>query len=366
MLINSYPAFSDNAWALYEYILSSRPDITKNYRIFWAQDNKKSPITLEKANYIQKKSIKGILIFFRAKYVISTHNYFSDLRSGKNQIQYNLWHGCGYKSMTEADDCYRGDETIVTSELYRDIHARVFKMTPEHIHITGLPRNDVLFRNNQVKSLMGIDDTTKIYLWMPTFRKATIGHEETDGNPNSFGVASITEEQFKSINAVMSATGAMLIIKPHPMDSLSISRIQGYSNIICVTNEDLRIKGILLYELLSKADTLLSDYSSVITDYLLLDRPIAMVLSDIKEYEESRGFVFNPVDDYFPGPVINDCESLIDYFNDSEVIDKRWKEKRQSIASVFHKYFDDRSCERVCNLIWGSPKNIDSRNVLGE
>lgn len=358
VLFNSYPAFSDNAWALYEYIVSSRPDITNNYRIIWAQESAKAPIALDKAEYIRKKSLKGILSFFRAKYVISTHTYSADLKSGNGQIQYNLWHGCGYKSMTEADNCYRGDETIVISELYRDIHARVFEMPREHIHVTGLPRNDILFKNNQARSLLGIDRNTKIYLWMPTYRKATIGHDETDGDPNSFGVASISDEQLKRINEVMVATDAMLIVKPHPMDSLSINRIQGYSNILCVTNEELRSKGIVLYELLSNADALLSDYSSVITDYMLLDRPIAMVLSDQQEYKDSRGFVFDPVEDYFPGPIINDCESLIEYFRSSDTIDQHWKDKRQSLTRLFHKYIDDRSCERVCNLIWGPPETI--------
>ncbi len=353
ILFNSYPAFSDNAWALYEYLISFRPDIVNKYRIIWVQEFKVPSVTLNNSEYIKKKSIKGFWAFLRAKYVFSTHTYSADLKSGNGQIQYNLWHGCGYKSMTEADDCYRGDETIVTSELYRDIHAQVFKMSSEHIHVTGLPRNDILFCKSQARNLLGIDNDSKIYLWMPTYRKATIGHYEMDGDPNSFGVASITDEQFKRINDVMVETNSILVIKPHPMDSLSISRIKGYSNILCVTNDYLRAKGIILYELISEADTLLSDYSSVIIDYLLLDRPVVMVLSDKEEYKDSRGFVFDPVEDYFAGPMINDYETLIDYFLNFRDIDKNWQEKRHNLSKEFHKYIDGNSCERVCDLIWG-------------
>ena len=353
IIFDSFPAFSDNAWALYNYIISSRPDIVEKYDLIWAQEYDVAPIALPKAKYVKKKSVKGIWKFLRSRYVISTHTYSADLKSGNGQIQYNLWHGCGFKSMTEADDCYRGDETIVTSDAYRSIHARVFKMQEDHIHVTGLPRNDVLFKQSKARQLLGINEKAKIYLWMPTYRKAALGHDEIDGNPDSFGVSSITDEQLVVLNELFLSSGSFLIIKPHPMDSVSVKRLQGFSNILCYTNADLVAKGIILYELLSVSDTLLSDYSSVIIDYMLLDKPIVMVLSDKEEYQGSRGFVFEPIEEYMPGPIINDFDSLVNYFNNYEVIDNEWNEKRRQLITIFHKYRDNKSCERVCNLIWG-------------
>jgi len=53
----------------------------------------------------------------------------------------------------------------------------------------------------------------------------------------------------------------------------------------------LEKKQIKLYELIGISDGLLSDYSSVAVDYLLLDRPLGYVLADYNIYKEKRGFV---------------------------------------------------------------------------
>ncbi len=50
-------------------------------------------------------------------------------------------------------------------------------------------------------------------------------------------------------------------------------------------------EGLQLYEFIHCADALVSDYSSVAIDYLLLDRPLGFTLDDYKEYTQSRGWV---------------------------------------------------------------------------
>lgn len=63
----------------------------------------------------------------------------------------------------------------------------------------------------------------------------------------------------------------------------------------------LEKKQIKLYELIGISDGLLSDYSSVAVDYLLLDRPLGYVLADYNIYKEKRGFVFEDPLEYMPG-----------------------------------------------------------------
>ncbi len=357
ILFNSFPSYSDNAKAIYEYIISNRQDISAKYRLIWTIDDDNA--IPDNIKCVKKKSFKGLFLFLRAKYIISTHNYFDSIYSGNEQKQINLWHGCGYKSIPKEERVYRGDETIVTSDIYRQIHSEELSIPVERVHVTGLPRNDMLFENkNVLAKLLGerANQFKKIYIWMPTYRKASMRHEMTDGRIDSFGVGIITKEQFELLNNVLESQKALLIVKPHPMDSISIDKIKGFSNIICLTSEDLKRKEIDLYNLLSETDVLLSDYSSVITDYLLLDKPIVMVLADKEEYKESRGFVFDPVENYFPGPIISDFKAFISYFNNPELEENGWKERRQSLTKTFHKYLDGRSCERVCNLFWGEVK----------
>ena len=134
---------------------------------------------------------------------------------------------------------------------------------------------------------------------------------------------------------------------------LNISHLKGLSNVICIENEDLKKNKVNLYELLSGTDCLISDYSSVVIDYLLLNKPILMALSDLTEYRDSRGFNFNPVENYFPGPIVSDFNQLLSYISSFPEIDENWEEKRQELLCLFHRYKDGRSCERVANVIWG-------------
>lgn len=45
-------------------------------------------------------------------------------------------------------------------------------------------------------------------------------------------------------------------------------------------------------EILNAFDVMISDYSSIVFDYLLLDRPVIYLIPDYEEYRSQRGFVF--------------------------------------------------------------------------
>lgn len=362
ILFNSYPAYSDNARALYEYIMVNRPDVTKKYVIIWEQE-KDSVLPKELMHYnvksLDKKSLKGICTFLSAKYVLSTHGYFPGVKSGKGQLQVNLWHGCGYKAVTGADRIYRGDINIVTGNIYVPIHEKVFDMKEGTVYPTGLPRNDLLLARRTVLSKLGIakEQYEKIYIWMPTYRKANEGHNGVDGKIDGFTISTMRYEELTQLNETLKKVNSFLIVKPHPMDAQAFDKISGFSNIVTVTNSALVNAGIQLYELMAETDTLLSDYSSVVIDYLMLQKPIVMVMSDISEYENNRGFVFTDITEYLPGPIITNAKDLIDYFTASDLIDAQWTDKRNQLSKIFHNHLDGNSCERVCNLIFGKKPN---------
>ncbi len=57
---------------------------------------------------------------------------------------------------------------------------------------------------------------------------------------------------------------------------------------------------------------LVTDYSSAIFEYALLDRPMAFFAPDYEAYQNERGFYFNYADTV-PGPVLETSEALADY-----------------------------------------------------
>lgn len=358
IIFNSYPAYSDNSFALYEYIMKSREDITQQYEILWGQKPEEA-IPAHLAKYpikaFDKKTIGGIWKFLTAKYVFTSHGYFPGVESGNGQVQINLWHGCGYKSMTEADSIYRGDMSPVTGTVYVPIHAREFHMQPGTVFPTGLPRNDTLFHHHNALVRLGIpvDSYTRIDIWMPTYRKAKEGHDETDGEVDAFTISSMQKQELLRLNEILARKQELLIVKPHPMDAKTFENIHGFSNLMTITNEMLQKAGVQLYELLPETSALLSDYSSVVIDYLLLQKPVVMVMSDVEDYRNTRGFVFEDLEAHVPGPMITNLDGLLDYFEHSEIIDGQWKNQRDHLTHLFHDHIDDRSCERVCDLIFG-------------
>ena len=182
------------------------------------------------------------------------------------------------------------------------------------------------------------------------------GHEGIDGKSDSFTISTMTQGELSNLNNTLCQTNALLIVKPHPMDAKAFDNVIGFSNIITITNEKLMQSGVQLYELLAETDGLLSDYSSVVIDYLILQKPIVMVMSDITEYKNSRGLVFDNMEDYVPGPIITNIEGLKNYFINADIIDDEWSERRIQLSHFFHNNLDNQSCERVCNLIFGKKK----------
>lgn len=81
------------------------------------------------------------------------------------------------------------------------------------------------------------------------------------------------------------------------------------SNTNTLSNDDFCSAGVQMYEFLSLTDALISDYSSVAIDYLVLNK-IAFALDDYGIYSETRVFVFENPLDYMPGHHLFEMEDL--------------------------------------------------------
>ena len=92
---------------------------------------------------------------------------------------------------------------------------------------------------------------------------------------------------------------------------------------------------------------LITDYSGIFFDYLLLDRPIVFAPFDLKEYlKTNRAFYFD-YEKITPGPKANNWQEII------IMIDKvlngldSYKKTRQDVNKTFHQYIDGNSSQRV-------------------
>ncbi|ARS90817.1 CDP-glycerol glycerophosphotransferase family protein [Natrarchaeobaculum aegyptiacum] len=63
-------------------------------------------------------------------------------------------------------------------------------------------------------------------------------------------------------------------------------------------------------EILPEFDVLITDYSSIYTEYLALDRPILFIIDDTNPYWTNKGLAFDD-EKYTPGPKISDFEDFL-------------------------------------------------------
>ena len=103
-----------------------------------------------------------------------------------------------------------------------------------------------------------------------------------------------------------------------------------------------------LYEVIGKSDALLTDYSSVLFDYLLTGKPQGFIVDDIDTYSKSRGFLVENIEDYLPGRLIKSIKELCDFLNDIVAGSDNYLIAREKLKQKIFDNPDGLSCQRIC------------------
>lgn len=237
--------------------------------------------------------------------------YRLNLRKGIHVIQ--AWHAAGaFKRVGfsrvglpggPGDDSisHRGyTEAIVSSESIRKDYAEAFKMDLEQVHAVGVPRSDVFFDEEYVTSARkrirneyGIPDSKRVILYAPTFR----------GNGQKSASFDFEMIDWDKLGAAIGEDSAFLV-KMHPFVRRYPEELEANPAFINVSgNREIN-------DLLFAADVLVTDYSSVIFEYALLNRPTIFHVPDLALFQMSRDFYY-PFEDYLFGPQTSTTDELI-------------------------------------------------------
>ena len=362
-----YWDYADNARAIFEYMIENQ--YNDKYELIWAVDNVGKYQYLKKYRNVKVISyndaeLDNLLKALIYQYCLCTAKFFlftdtcTWLRfHRKDQILVNLWHGCGFKdrkSKTEPTGPHY-DYMTVTSQMYADIHADIFGCRKEQMLISGLAKEDWVFHpvDDKLIDLLNIKDSGKYIFWLPTFRRTINGMERLseDYTISETEMPVLTTfEDLRKIDDWLKNHDIFLFIKLHPNQNYQQQEHQ-YSNIKVMTHDEFMETNIPINRLLAKTDALITDYSSVAVDYMLLDKPIAFTLDDMEDYESGRGFIFKNLIDFLPGRTIYTREDFISFLNEiSKGIDSS-KNKRNQLLGVMHKYQDDNNCKRILDMV---------------
>ncbi|MCI1858746.1 MAG: CDP-glycerol glycerophosphotransferase family protein [Sporolactobacillus sp.] len=339
LIITNYSG--SNSYALYRYLEFHH---SEKLNVVKVDEAKKDP------NYFYK--------IFTSKVIVRTHEgpYLKD------KINIQLWHGFPLKGMSymskneNQNKEFNHNEwtkfNLITSysQLYNDLMSACYGVDINQFVITGMPRNDLLIASNGTKHLekiMGrsLKKSDKVIFYMPTFRGTVYG--EKNGNERGY-IFNAEDFNLEDFNHFCLLNNILFIIKVHPMDYGALSKILDthLSNIFLFPE----INAIDFYEVLNASDLLITDYSSVFFDYLLLDRPIIFCPNDLKEYQRNRGLLLQPYDFWTPGPKAFNTADLKKEITHCLEDTHYYAFERKLICNLVHQFKDGHASERVINV----------------
>ncbi len=343
--------FRDNVKAVYDYLITCPGS---HYKIICAVNDWQEFAAKPHPKGVRFVSpLRGVWHFFTSRYFFYSFGKYP-VKPAPNQMVVNLWHGSPLKKIGNyLDDQDQNFFTILlaASDFFVPIMQKAFNCRPEQVVVCGHPRNDALFQPGDPLSQLGLAGSWKrLILWLPTFRQsAFLGNQDASVSGTGLPILQ-SREEMERINEVLAASDTLLIAKIHPAQDLEQIDTRGFSHIRILTNDQMQKAECNLYQLLASADGLITDYSSVYFDYLLLNRPIGFTVDDIEEYTQNRGFVVDDPRPLMPGRFIHTPEEFSLFVGDVIAGSDSYEAQRKKVGELANRYHDGMDCKRVLEL----------------
>jgi len=320
-------------------------------------------------------SIKGVRLLLTTPVAVVDHMEW--IHHGKFHLLFfakkiQIWHGVGFKriELMNMDSVlfknrngfvkflihgfriikgrYPKYEMVVsTSDFYsKNVFSKAFHT--KKVFISGYPRNDIFFSSfdrkwklNRLNSDEACMETVrnhrnigkKVLVYMPTFR-------DTGGS-----IFSSNAWDYDAFNTFCRRNNYIMVVKNHPHPDHE-KVVLNYDNII---NFDTECD---IYPLLRHSDLLITDYSSVYMDYLLLNKPVIFYPYDMDEYVSKNRDIQFDYEWITPGPI---CLSQTEVQHQIHHIltDKCdvHRNKRDEIKTMAFAHHDGQSSKRILNEI---------------
>ena len=270
-----------------------------------------------------------------------------------------LWHGCGaFKKFgfSTADAIFGASRKDMENYPFNKNYTHVTVSSPDVIwayeeamrytHESGVvkalgsSRTDIFYDEEFIKS--AFDELyekfpaakgKKVILYAPTFR----GRVAKAKSPNVL-----------NLNELYDVFGNeyVVIMKHHPLVRKRPAIPEELAGSFAVDfTTDMSIETLLCV-----SDICISDYSSLVFEYSLFERPMIFLAHDLEDFFDWRGFYYD-YDELTPGPVVKTTQEVIDYISDIDnLFDK------QAVKDFRNKFMcscDGHATERIIRTVFG-------------
>ena len=297
--------YNDSPRAIYEYMRSTKD--REGYHYVWAFEHPEDfpQLTCDK---VKIDTPKYFITTLKAKYWVASVNIERGLKyKKKSQIYMNTWHGPAINLMGNAVEGRNDfnwdhiDYFCISGRYEEPIITRDFRVLPENLLLSGLPRNDALYscteeKKKELRKQFGVPENKRVILYAPTWRESTDGGKTCNLKPP------INLEKWEN----ELGDKYVLIIRAH-VNTRQMLGIQ--FNDFVRDGSDYPV----VNDLLMVADYLISDYSSIIMDYCILGRPIVCFGYDFEEYNKARGGFYFDLDKEIPSGICHTEDEVLSY-----------------------------------------------------
>lgn len=261
------------------------------YRTYFVidDDDKRNNLIKEHGPFFitTKNKYEHKIILQSAVWVLSTlETPSSGIFLNRNRFVYHLGHGTPIKNIGLMERnvsvakriFYFINKTNIsvylsTSQYFRNYMAKAFGVNQKRIVVAPQPRIDDFILNKNQKGINKIEGV-KYILYAPTWRH----YSDTRLFPFSDFNLTKLSQRLKNMNVV-------ILIRLHPRfenesKDYLCENVMSLNSSICPD----------VSEVLNEIDALVTDYSSIYCDYLILNKPVAFIPYDQSEYEKEIGF----------------------------------------------------------------------------
>jgi CDP-glycerol glycerophosphotransferase len=340
----------DSPRAVFEVLRSSRPDLD----LVWGVKDRSVPVP-EGGRAVLRQTPEWWEMLGTARYLVNNNNFVPRFRKAPNQVYVQTWHGTPLKrigldianqrNFTESylrlmeREAEAWDYLVSPSPFCSEVFPRAFGYSGEVLEI-GYPRNDLLVSGratelrDAVRRTLGIADGQSVLLYAPTWRE------------NARQASSYAKVLYLDASQVTSSRPDVTVL------------VRGHANTsgrAAVTGD--RVLDVTGYpdigHLFAASDLLVTDYSSVLFDYALTDRPMHFLVPDLDEYRDRlRGFYLD-LEDVAPGPLLRSTAEVLEHLDDDPAT---YAGRRRAVRERFAPYDDGHAAERLVERVFTGPE----------
>ncbi|MFD3565171.1 CDP-glycerol glycerophosphotransferase family protein [Streptomyces sp. NPDC058686] len=311
------------------------------------------------ARLVRRWSWRYLWALARAEWWVDNQGFPHALDKPRHTTYLQTWHGSAYKRMgfdearlrtrnaPEREKLRRAvgrfDHFMVRSEHDVRTLARAYGVPEERLLRAGYPRNDRLveararderegrFPRPALATELGIPDHRTVVLYAPTFR----------GVPKGGQAVQLPLDVREFVRRF--GDTHVLLVRAHYLEAASLPVTPPGTVVDVSGHHDVS-------ELLVLADVLITDYSSIMFDYALLDRPLVHFAPDLDAYAADRGTYFD-LRTRAAGPVVETQEELLRTLGGLKEADGDWQAARRAFAADFGAYDDGGAARAAADLI---------------